>query len=263
MAQRLVRVKRKIREAGIPYRVPPQHLLPERLPAVLAVIYLIFNEGYAATAGDALLRRDLCAEAIRLGRLVVELMPGEPEAAALLALMLLQHSRRDARVSPAGELVLLEDQDRSLWRRADIEEGIALLERARSAGLSGPYRLQAAIAAEHATAARPDDTRWDEIARLYDGLYRVQPTPVVALNRAVAVALGGDIPAGVRAIDGIAAAGHLASYAPLHAARADLLRRLGDNAAAADAYKRAIALTDNDVERAYLARRIAEIERSP
>jgi RNA polymerase sigma-70 factor (ECF subfamily) len=259
VAQRLVRAKHKIRQARIPYRVPPDHLLPERLAAVLAVVYLIFNEGYVATAGEGLLRRDLCAEAIRLGRLLVTLLPAEPDVPALLALMLLHDSRRDARTRD-GELVVLEEQDRSRWDRAAIREGLALLDRSvRLMGRrpAGPYQLQAAIAALHARAAAPEATDWAEIAALYGALLRVHDTPVVRLNRAVAVAMAEGPEAGLRLLDGVA--GELAAFHPFHAARADLLRRAGRRAAAAAAYARAIALCANAVERRYLQRRLAEV----
>jgi RNA polymerase sigma-70 factor (ECF subfamily) len=259
MAQRLVRVKRKIRDAGIPYRVPPAHLLPERLDSVLAVLYLIFNEGYNATAGDALIRTDLCAEAIRLGRLLCDLMPDEPEALGLLALMLLHDARRDARTGAAGELIVLEEQDRSKWRRPQIEEGAALVERALRMRRAGPYQVQAAIAALHCQAARFEETDWAQIAALYGELLRFRPTPVIELNRAVAVAMAGEPDDGLRLLDNAELASALERYHLYHAARADLLRRAGRPAEAAEAYRRAIALVANDVERRYLQRRLAEV----
>jgi len=260
MAQRLVRVKRKIREAGIPYRVPPAHLLPERLHAALAVLYLIFNEGYSATAGDALVRRELCAEAVRLGRVLCDLMPDEPEALGLLALMLLHDARRDARAGPGGELVLLEDQDRAAWHREQIDEGAALVERALRMRRPGPYQLQAAIAALHCGAARADETDWPQIAALYGELLRYQPTAVVALNRAVAVAMAGAPEDGLRLLDAAGLAAALDGYLHYHSARADLLRRAGRRDEAAPAYRRALALTTNAVERAYLERRLGEVD---
>ena len=260
LAQRLVRAKRKIQSARIPYEVPSPEALPERLAAVQSVIYLVFNEGYTATAGDSLLRRDLCAEAIRLARVLCQLMSGEPENLGLLALMLLHDSRRDARVNREGELVPLEEQDRSLWHGEQIEEGLSLVEKALARGTVGPYQLQAAIAALHAQAKVPEETDWAQIAELYRGLAAIHPSAVVSLNHAVAVAMSQGLEKGLRLIEELGGEGELGSYHLYHAARADLLRRMGERRRALEAYRRALALTTNAVERRYLRRRMTELE---
>ncbi|HZR58579.1 MAG TPA: RNA polymerase sigma factor [Terriglobales bacterium] len=259
MAQRLVRAKQKIRDAKIPYRIPPREDLPERLSAVMLVVYLVFNEGYNAASGDVLIRRELCAEAIRLGRLICELLPKESEAQGLLALMLLHDSRRDARLAANGEVLLLEEQDRRSWNLEQIAQGIALVESALSSAPVGPYSVQAAIAALHAQASNAEVTDWTQIARLYDVLLRLQPSPVVELNRAVAVAMDEGPAEGLRLLSELEARGELRGYHLLPAAQGDLLRRLERWSEAADAYRRALSLVTNEAERRFLAKRLAEI----
>ncbi len=261
MAQRLVRAKAKIRAARIPYEVPPDDALAERLEAVMVVVYLVFNEGYAASFGARLVRHELCEEAIRLGRMLVELLPAQAEPKGLLALMLLHDSRRETRLDGSGDIVLLEDQDRARWDRAQIDEGAALVEAAlRAAGRPpGPYALQAAIAAVHAQAPTATATDWGQITALYGVLARVHPTPVVELNRAVAVALSGGLERGLALVDELDHRGELAGYHLLPAARAELLRRLGRHAEAAESYQRALALVSNEAERRHLEKRLREI----
>jgi len=255
MAQRIVRAKRKITNAGIPYRVPPVHLLPERLGGVLSVLYLLFNEGYSASSGTQLVRTDLAGEAIRLTRAVVGLMPDEPEATGLLALMLLQHSRRDARLDPAGELVTLDEQDRSLWDHAAIAEGLSLVTER-----GGGYQLQAAIAAVHARAMQPESTAWHEVVALYDRLAALSPTPVVALNRAIAIGMAHGFETGLAEIDRVAASGGLGGYYLVAAARADFLRRLGRRGEAAAEYRRALETAPTEPEQRFLVRRLEQVE---
>jgi RNA polymerase sigma-70 factor, ECF subfamily len=258
MGQRLLRAKRKIRDAGIPYRVPPAELLPERLPGVLAVLYLIFNEGYSSTSGP-LVREELCDEALRLVRIVDRLMSDQTEVVGLLALMLLHHSRRAARVGPGGELILLDDQDRARWDHDMIDEGLALVRDALPARPRSPYALQAEIAARHAEAPRPEDTDWPRIASLYETLESVQPSAIVRLNRAVAVAMADGPAAGLRMVDDIGRTGALEGYHLFHSARADLLRRLDRPDEAAECYRRALELATNPHEREFLERRVGEL----
>jgi len=265
MAQRLVRAKQKIRDAGIPYIIPGTNDIAARLEAVLTVIYLVFNEGYLATRGASLVRTDLCVEAIRLARLVIALMEPQPptEAKALLALMLLHDARRDARLDEAGEIVVLEEQDRSRWNHKQIAEALRLLNDPPPRATPGPFALQAALAAVHCKATHPADTDWAEIVRLYDELERVQPSPIVSLNRAVAVAMADGPRAGLAVMDALTASNHLSDYHLLHAARADLLRRLGLLDEAAKSYARALALVTNDSERRFLERRLGEVQPPP
>jgi RNA polymerase sigma-70 factor (ECF subfamily) len=260
MAQRLVRVKRKIRDARLPFAVPPKDKLAERLDGVMLVVYLVFTEGYAATSGKVSIRRQLSDEAIRLGRLLCELIPRNPEMRALLALMLLHDSRRIARASPDDDIITLEEQNREHWDRREIAEGLPLLESALREGARGEYALQAAIAALHARAQRAEDTDWAQIARLYDALLQKKPSPVVELNRAAAVAMAQGPSSGLALIDALEAKGELAGYHLLPAARADLLRRDGRWSEAAEAYRQALTLVANDPERRYLSRRLAEVE---
>jgi RNA polymerase sigma-70 factor, ECF subfamily len=260
LAQRLVRAQRKIQQARIPYEVPSPDRMPERLSAAQAVLYLIFNEGYSASSGDNLVRRELCADAIRLARTLTELMPDNPESMALLALMLLQDSRRDARSSRDGQLVTLEEQDRSLWHLDQIAEGTRLVERALGRRNVGPYQLQAAIAAVHAEARTAEETDWKQIAALYGILNASQDSPIVSLNHAVAIAMSESLERGLALIDDLGSTGELDSYHLYHAARADLLRRMGRNREARASYNRGLALTTNTVEVRYLRRRISELD---
>jgi RNA polymerase sigma-70 factor, ECF subfamily len=263
MAKRLVRAKHKIQRAGIPYRVPPAHLLPERTGGVLAVLYLMFNEGYAASTGDELIRVDLCQEAIRLARVLSSLMPAEPEASGLLALMLFQHSRREARTDAAGDIVTLEEQDRSRWNRAEIDQANAILGAAVRRDAVGPYQVQALIAACHANAADADATDWTRIAALYQRLLEVAANPFVRLNHAVAVGMATSPQDGLALVDRLAASSDLRDYHLLHATRADFLRRLGRNSEAADAYGEARNLARTETERRYLTKRLKQVSTGP
>jgi RNA polymerase sigma-70 factor (ECF subfamily) len=266
MAQRLVRAKRKIRDARIPYRVPPTDAITERVDAVLSVLYLIFNAGYTAPGGDELIRHDLCAEAIRLTRILAVLLAKESslsedaEVLGLLALMLLHDARRSARVNPKGEIIVLEEQDRTLWDQQAIEEGVSILERALAMQAPGPYQVQAAISVLHAQARRPEETDWEQIVALYDVLYEMMPSPVVELNRAVAVAMSDGIESGLILLDRLADTGELDHYYLFHAARADLLRRMGKLDEAHTAYTSALELCQNNTERSFLRGRLAEID---
>ena len=259
MAQRIVRAQRKIRAAGIPYEVPSGDAMPERLESAMAVIYLVFNEGYAASAGDEVVRKDLCAEAIRLARILAALMPHEHEARGLLALMLLHDSRRDTRADSNGDVILLEDQDRSRWDHRQIDEGLALVAEAIRGGAPGPYTIQAAIAAEHARAKCYDDIDWARIAQLYAMLLDLQPTPIIALNHAVAIAMAHGMPHGLALIEQLEASGELDDYYLMWAAKADLLRRMGSFIDAAAAYRRALEVVSNNADRRYLERRLKEV----
>jgi RNA polymerase sigma-70 factor (ECF subfamily) len=260
MAQRIVRAQRKIRAAGIPYEVPSGDALPERLESTMAVIYLVFNEGYLASSGDEVVRKDLCAEAIRLARILSALMPNQPEARGLLALMLLHDSRRDARADANGDLILLEDQDRSRWNHRQIAEGLALVAEAIGDDMPGPYAIQAAIAAEHARAKCSDDTDWTRIAQLYRMLLDLQSTPIIALNHAVAIAMARGLPHGLALIEELETSGELNDYYLMWAAKADLLRRMGSFIDAAVAYRRALEVVVNNPDRRFLERRLAQME---